>query len=260
MCSAAVTRTCRTSARSPRPSAPGLRHQRLRRDAPRAVGVGRQAARGEHADRRARQRLRVKDQRARSCSRRSAPTATAMRDFAGHEQPRVWYPHLDFETRARRSSRRSSRRRAVKRAEKNIAKARTRDSMSAFTKLTEVVDGELRIVDQSPLIVPIEELAAGEDPDALFDELRELIRVYRESLEFDRRALLESSELRRLRAQGRRRGQRRHARVDRADDGARRRAIRCSCRSRRQRPRCWRRSWARASSRTTASESSPGSG
>ena len=34
-----------------------VRRQRLRRDAPGAVGVGRQAPRGEHADRRARQRL-----------------------------------------------------------------------------------------------------------------------------------------------------------------------------------------------------------
>ena len=36
----------------------GVRHQRLRRDASGTVGVGRQAARGEHADRRPRQRLR----------------------------------------------------------------------------------------------------------------------------------------------------------------------------------------------------------
>ena len=39
-------------------AAAGLRHQRLRRDAPRAVGVGRQAPCGELRDRRARPRLR----------------------------------------------------------------------------------------------------------------------------------------------------------------------------------------------------------
>ena len=33
--------------------------------------------------------------------------------------------------------------------------------MTAFSKLTEVVDGKARIVDQSPLIVPIEQLAQG---------------------------------------------------------------------------------------------------
>src|SRR5436309_3559042 len=47
----------------------------------------------------------------------------------------------------------------AKRTEKTLAKARTRDSMSAFSKLTEAVNGHVRIVDQSPLIVPIAELA-----------------------------------------------------------------------------------------------------
>ena len=83
----------------------------------------------------------------------------------------------------------------VSRAEKAVAKARTRDSMSAFKKLTEVVDGKVQIVDQSPLIVPIEKLVAGDDMEAVFDELRMLMRVYRESLEFDRRALLEEFHL-----------------------------------------------------------------
>ena len=32
--------------------------------------------------------------------------------------------------------------------------------MTAFSKLTHVVDGQPRIIDQSPLIVPIEQLAA----------------------------------------------------------------------------------------------------
>ena len=53
----------------------------------------------------------------------------------------------------------------VKRTEKTLAKARTKDSMTAFSKLTHVVDGQARIVDQSPLIVPIDQLVAGEDRD-----------------------------------------------------------------------------------------------
>ena len=35
---------------------------------------------------------------------------------------------------------------------------KTRDSMQAFTKLTEEVDGEPRIISDPPLIVPIREL------------------------------------------------------------------------------------------------------
>ena len=57
-------------------AATGVRHQRLRRDAAGPLGVGRQAACDQHADRRDRQRLHAARNRTRSCSTRSAPTAT----------------------------------------------------------------------------------------------------------------------------------------------------------------------------------------
>jgi uncharacterized protein (DUF2252 family) len=120
---------------------------------------------------------------------------TAMAGFAGMNNLEVWYARLDVETAMERFGQ-QLKAKSAKQTEKAIAKARTRDSMSAFNKLTEVVDGKVQIVDQSPLIVPIEKIAAGENLDAIFDELRMLIRVYRESLEFDRRVLLEEFELR----------------------------------------------------------------
>ena len=40
------------------------------------------------------------------------------------------------------------------RADKALAKARTRDSMQALDKLTQVVDGEARFVSDPPLLVP----------------------------------------------------------------------------------------------------------
>jgi uncharacterized protein (DUF2252 family) len=83
----------------------------------------------------------------------------------------------------------------VKRAEKQLAKARTKDSMKAFSKLTEVVDGKPRIVDESPLIVPVDQLATGDQLEQLTDTLRQVLRGYRETLEFDRRVLLEQFEL-----------------------------------------------------------------
>jgi uncharacterized protein (DUF2252 family) len=118
----------------------------------------------------------------------------AVRDFAGMNNLAVWYAHLDIDSVVKQYSR-QFKTKIVSRTEKALAKARTRDNMSAFNKLTEVVDGKVQIVDQSPLIVPIEKLAAGEDIDAIFDELRMLIRVYRESLEFDRRILIEEFHL-----------------------------------------------------------------
>src|SRR5262249_50967915 len=47
------------------------------------------------------------------------------------------------------------------------------------------------IVSDPPLIVPIEELMAEDDARDMTEEIRELIRVYRRSLQRDRRELLE---------------------------------------------------------------------
>jgi uncharacterized protein (DUF2252 family) len=83
----------------------------------------------------------------------------------------------------------------VKRTEKNIAKAQTRDSMSAFNKLTHEVDGEARIIAEPPLIVPVADLDEGVVRDELLDQLRDLVRRYRASLAHDRRILLEEFRL-----------------------------------------------------------------
>ena len=80
-------------------------------------------------------------------------------------------------------------------AKANVAKARTRDSMQAFSKLTHEVDGERRIIADPPLIVPIEDLLPpGRSASEVEEELRGLIRSYRRTLETDRRQLLEDFE------------------------------------------------------------------
>ena len=78
-----------------------------------------------------------------------------------------------------------------RRAAANVAKARTRDSMQALSKLTHVVDGRRRIVSDPPLIVPIEELV-GSDADSaqVIDQVRRVFREYRRTLSTDRRHLL----------------------------------------------------------------------
>jgi uncharacterized protein (DUF2252 family) len=120
----------------------------------------------------------------------------AMRDFAAMKHLEVWYSRLEIEPLLRERAG-MLRPRAVKRTQKALDKARTRDSMSAFSKLTHKVDGESRIVDQSPLIVPLDVLAeqAGVGRGPLLEDLRELVRSYRESLEYDRRVLLEEFRL-----------------------------------------------------------------
>ena len=78
----------------------------------------------------------------------------------------------------------------VKRFERNVAKTRSKDSLRAFAKLTEIVDGEPRIISDPPVIVPIEELA-GRQAHELESFLRSVIRSYRRTLSGDRRTLLE---------------------------------------------------------------------
>jgi uncharacterized protein (DUF2252 family) len=119
---------------------------------------------------------------------------TAMTAFAGMKNLDVWYSHLDIEA-ALEDYREQLRPKGLKRTQKALAKARTKDSMTALSKLTHVVDGQARIMDASPLIVPIDELAPGGGREELFEALRELIRGYRDTLEFDRRVLLEQFEL-----------------------------------------------------------------
>ena len=88
-------------------------------------------------------------------------------------------------------------RKAEQRAEKNLAKARTRDSLQALSKLGEQVNGSYRIVSQPPLIVPGRDLAAtyGLSPDQVLPVLHEQFRAYRATLPDDRRRLLERYQI-----------------------------------------------------------------
>ena len=79
------------------------------------------------------------------------------------------------------------------RVEKAGAKARTRDSLQALSKLGEFVDGEYRIVSQPPIVVPSRELFAtyGMSSDELWHAIHQEFRAYRATLQSDRRHLLE---------------------------------------------------------------------
>jgi uncharacterized protein (DUF2252 family) len=119
---------------------------------------------------------------------------TAMAGFAGMKYLDVFYAHLDVDDTVQELGSQLTPKLA-KRTEKTLAKARTRDSMSAFSKLTHVVDGEPRIVADPPLIVPIDDLAQGGERDEMFDVLHAHLRSYRDTLERDRRVLLEQYRL-----------------------------------------------------------------
>jgi len=114
-----------------------------------------------------------------------------MQQAAGMRNLDVWYANIEIGRLIERM-RSSVKARVAKAAEANVAKARTRDSMQAFSKLTHEVDGEPRIISDPPLIVPLEELLPpGTDREQTEASMRGLIREYRGSLETDRRHILE---------------------------------------------------------------------
>src|SRR3954466_287659 len=81
-----------------------------------------------------------------------------MRKLAETRNLDVWYASLDVETVERNLHEQQAKRQAASVA-KAAAKARTKDSLKAFAKLTHLVDGEPRIVSDPPLIVPASDLA-----------------------------------------------------------------------------------------------------
>ena len=67
--------------------------------------------------------------------------------------------------------------------------------MTAFSKLTQMVDGQPQIVSDPPLIERVEDLAGDTDPAVILEGLHQLLRQYRESLQTDRRVLVEEFRL-----------------------------------------------------------------
>jgi len=119
---------------------------------------------------------------------------TAMREFAAQTFLEVWYAHLDIEP-AIAEFRSQVKARRFKEAEKLLAKAHASDSTKALGKLTTVVGGQRRIISDPPMIVPVEEVFADVQADALYDLIRAVLGHYGGTLQSDRRHLLEQFTL-----------------------------------------------------------------
>jgi uncharacterized protein (DUF2252 family) len=114
----------------------------------------------------------------------------AMQSFAAHRHLDVWYASLDIEQILDQSRSQVGRQR-LNATERNLAKARTKDSLQAHEKLTQEVGGRRRIISDPPLIVPMDEFVKGARREQLEQQVREIIRGYRASLQADRRHVLE---------------------------------------------------------------------
>jgi hypothetical protein len=132
------------------------------------------------------------DAKTRAGVTRSAVRAyrSAIRDFAAMRNIDVWYSRIDVEDAIRKYHSIATAEQR-KRLERNLAKARTKDSVKAFGKLTVTVEGRPRIVADPPRIVPIEDLVEPGTENELEEAFRGLIRQYRRTLPGDRRRLLE---------------------------------------------------------------------
>src|SRR5580704_1808992 len=110
-----------------------------------------------------------------------------MRRAAGMPTLGAWYDHLEAglllnlvrkEVRVKRLNKKEARQ-----VERFVTDAYSRDSTRVFAKRTDEVDGELRIVADPPLIVPVEDLlvpgSEWEDPTPL---IKKLLASYRRTL------------------------------------------------------------------------------
>ncbi|HEY5815057.1 MAG TPA: DUF2252 domain-containing protein [Solirubrobacterales bacterium] len=117
-----------------------------------------------------------------------------MRRLAAMGNLEAWYQQLDADV-IRAGWAKVATGKEQQAFERGVAKARAKDSSRAFAKLTEEVDGKLRIVGDPPLIVPIGELAdeaGGVDVEAI---LLRALSDYRDSLAVERRTVLDGYRL-----------------------------------------------------------------
>jgi uncharacterized protein (DUF2252 family) len=121
---------------------------------------------------------------------------TAMRTFAGQTIFDVWYAHLNIEDvvaefKSTLTARRLKKDKAdLKATDRLLAKAHTRDSLQAIGKLTTMTGARRRITSDPPLVVPVDELT-GFDVDVLLEWIQRLLATYRDTLQSDRRHLLD---------------------------------------------------------------------
>ena len=131
----------------------------------------------------------AKKERSRIVRRAVRSYRVTMRELSSMSMLEVWYAHLDMGELLPRFQALLDPKKtpSVWRA---ITKARAHDSHQAYEKLCYVMDGEPRIVNDPPLIVPVDELVADVDPGVVVETIHTIINSYSRTLDSDRRHLL----------------------------------------------------------------------
>ncbi|WUD76226.1 DUF2252 domain-containing protein [Streptomyces sp. NBC_00510] len=117
-----------------------------------------------------------------------------MRGFAGMGNLQVWYTRFEAD-RLQQQFAPMMGGEDVARWERARARARARDTLQVFDKLTRVIDGRRLIAPDPPLLMPLRDLLDGDARAALEKEISRLVERYGHSLQPDRRFLLEQYRL-----------------------------------------------------------------
>lgn len=117
----------------------------------------------------------------------------SMQKFAEMGHLEVWYAHFDVDTLYAQLSSEFSK------AEKIIKKAKGKNSARAIQKLTEKDKGQLRIISDAPVIVPLRDLISRSkklsehfDENTLRKFMQAVMMKYRETLPADKKKLIDA--------------------------------------------------------------------
>jgi uncharacterized protein (DUF2252 family) len=108
-----------------------------------------------------------------------------MAEFSKMGELEVWYSRVSVEEVRGLLSDARARKATAKKLSKSVRKARGRDSLQALSKLTRVVDGHRKIIDDPPLLVRIPE------GDEIRNQIYAILESYKRTLQEDRRYLLD---------------------------------------------------------------------
>ena len=132
------------------------------------------------------------DRQRRRCTEAAAGTyRRTVRDLGTQPALDVWYLHVTGDQLAARfaTAQRPTRRSHTARA---LDKARSRNNLGALRRFVDLSDAQPRLRAEPPFVVPIRDIASEDgDTDTIVSDLADLLARYRETLEPERRVLLD---------------------------------------------------------------------
>ncbi len=105
----------------------------------------------------------------------------------------IWYSRMDTTAIAARWGDRAGRK-VTEAFQRRMAKAQSKDHLAALAKLTVEIDGQLRFVNNPPLIVPAEDVFTDMYSNKTLANLFDALSNYRQTLSADRQRLLDRYE------------------------------------------------------------------